>query len=552
MLIVARTHARRVYDQFCAATKQAADVQERVLLEKINRNAGSAFGRDHHFDRISSVKDFIRHVPVRGYEGHQPYIERVKAGETEALFGDGQCVRMFALTSGTTCEPKYIPVTDHFLREYRRGWNAFGIKALLDHPDAFLRQIVQVTSRMDESYTSSGIPCGAITGLMAATQKRLVKKYYTSPLCIAEINDSAAKYYTIMRLAVGQDVAFLITASPATQLKLARIADLHREQLIQDIHDGTLSEDFNVPAHVRKSLQPRLSADRETARRLEAIANQHGSLLPKHYWNLAFIANWTGGTMALYLQEFPHYFGEVPIRDIGLLASEGRVSIPVEDGTSAGILDVTSHFFEFVPEDRMEEESPETFRCHELEIGQKYYVLMTTSSGLYRYDLHDLVRVVGYAEQTPVVEFLNKGKHICSMTGEKLTERQVIQAMEMANRATAGHIINFVLAPRWGDPPYYMLHVEQPNSEPTLNMDDLSLELDRQLQQINMEYASKRKSGRLGPVLVNILPFGFMARLDYEQAARHRKGNEQYKHQFLYCQPGEDDQFPVSVQSSFA
>ena len=104
-------------------------------------------------------------------------------------------------------------MTKTFLDEYRRGWNAFGIKALLDHRGAFLRKIVQVSSRMDEMRTAAGIPCGAITGLMAATQKRLVRKYYVAPECVARIDDPTTKYYTIMRLAVPCDVAFMITAS---------------------------------------------------------------------------------------------------------------------------------------------------------------------------------------------------------------------------------------------------------------------------------------------------------------------------------------------------
>src|SRR5205085_2081588 len=114
--------------------------------------------------------------------------------ETAALFGGRQRVLMFALTSGTTAEPKYIPVTQAFLNEYRTGWNAFGIKALLDHPEAILRRIVQVSSRMDENRTPGDVPCGAITGLMAVTQKRLVRKYYVSPPCVAMIDDPLAKY----------------------------------------------------------------------------------------------------------------------------------------------------------------------------------------------------------------------------------------------------------------------------------------------------------------------------------------------------------------------
>ncbi|MEP0844464.1 MAG: GH3 auxin-responsive promoter family protein [Phycisphaerae bacterium] len=544
MCLAARAHARHVYRRFLAATRRAAAVQERVLLAKIRRNADSGFGRDFAFDRIHSITDFVRRVPILRYEDHAPYVERVKAGDARALLGPGQRVLMFALTSGTTDQPKYIPVTDAFLKEYRAGWNAFGIKALLDHPAAMLRGIVQVTSRMDESRSAGGIPCGAITGLMAATQKRLVRKYYLTPACLARITDPEAKYYTIMRLAVPRDAAFLITASPATQLKLARAADEHREALVRDVRDGTLRADLDVPADVRAELAPRLRPDPPAARRLEELVQRHGRLLPRHYWNLAFLANWTGGTMGLYLREFPEYFGDVPVRDIGLLASEGRVSIPVQDGTPAGILDVASHFFEFVPRDQMEAAAPRTLRCHELDVGQEYFVLLTTSSSLYRYDLGDLVRVTGYEGQAPVIEFLNKGAHTCSLSGEKLTEHQVVQAMREATRCLGLPAVGFILAPRWGRPPGYVLHLEGDDDRPNGSPARLAAELDRWLCEVNIEYASRRRTDRLAPPRVNLLPAGFLARWDLEQAESRRPGNEQYKHRYLFTRPDEDECFP--------
>lgn len=516
-----------------------------MLLAKIRRNANSDFGLDHHFDRIASAADFRRRIPLSRYEDVRPYIRRVMAGNTRALFGRRQRVLMFAMTSGSTTEPKHIPVTTPFLEEYRRGWNAFGIKVFIDHPEALLRGILQVTSRMDETRTSAGIPCGAISGLMSATQKRLVRKYYLNPLGTAGIEDSTAKYYTIMRLAVPKDVSFMITASPATQLRLARVADARHAQLIRDVHDGTLDGHLPIPADVRSQLQPRLRPDPQAARRLEAIASDHGRLLPKHYWNLAVVANWTGGTMGLHLDAFEEYFGSVPVRDIGLLATEGRVSLPVEDGTPAGILDVCSNYFEFVPADRIEEISPPTFRCHELEVGQEYFIVLTTSAGLYRYDLRDLVRVVGYVGQAPVIEFLNKGAHISSLTGEKLTEHQVTKAMAEAGQSCRENLVHFVLAPRWDDPPYYVLHIEGPLSEPADRA--VADALDVALQKVNIEYAAKRRSDRLGPIRTNVLPIGYLAARDDREAIRYRPVNEQYKHRYLFTVPGEDDEFPESA-----
>lgn len=546
MFVAARWHARRCLAEFLSAAVNATAVQERTLLDKVRRNADSAFGRDYGFASIRAYRDYARQVPVLRYEDHRPYIERVKRGETAAMFGGGQRVRMFSLTSGTTDEPKYIPVTDAFLDECRRGWNAFGVKALLDHSAGFLRRIVQVSSRMDESRTEAGIPCGAITGLMAATQKRLVRRYYVAPLEVALIDDAEAKYYTIMRLAVPADVAFLITASPATQLALARTADRRREQLIRDVRDGTLWSDLPIEPAVRSAIQRRLRPAPADAKRLDVLAERHGALLPRHYWDLAFVANWTGGTMGLYLHEFPKYFGDAPVRDIGLIASEGRISVPIEDGTPVGVLDVASHFYEFIPRDEYEAGRPTVLRSHEVEVGREYFVLLTTSAGLYRYDLGDLVRVHGRYGQAPCIEFLSKGSHIASVAGEKLTEQQVIEAMNRAAAESGVRIDTFVLAPRWGETPYYMAHLEPPAGSSASSAAGLAECLDRHLQAVNVEYASKRHTRRLLGVRLNLLPIGFLRELDERLRSRYRRGNEQYKHQYLYVMPGADADFPVS------
>ena len=83
------------------------------------------------------------------------------------------------------------------------------------------------------------------------------------------------------------------------------------------------------------------------------IAERTGRLLPKDYWpNLDFLSNWMGGTMKAYLRGYPEFFGETPVRDVGLIASEGRMTIPIEDGTPAGLLDIRHHYFEFIPEEQ--------------------------------------------------------------------------------------------------------------------------------------------------------------------------------------------------------
>ncbi|MEE8170632.1 MAG: GH3 auxin-responsive promoter family protein, partial [Phycisphaerae bacterium] len=188
--------ARHAYHRFVRAAHDAVAVQERQWRSHVRRHATSDFGRQNGFDRIASYDDFRRALPVADYRAFAPAIERMRRGEFRALLGPRQRVLMFALTSGTTAEPKYIPVTDEFLRAYRRGWNIWGHKTLLDHSDAYFRGIVQITSPMREHESEAGIPCGAITGILAATQLPIVRRYYIAPGIVADIHDSSAKHYT--------------------------------------------------------------------------------------------------------------------------------------------------------------------------------------------------------------------------------------------------------------------------------------------------------------------------------------------------------------------
>lgn len=545
LLIAAKGHANHVLNRFLRATRNVPAVQDRKLRSKIAANAESAYGRDFGFRSIRTYDDFRRAVPISTYDDLAPYVRRVMNGDTAAMFGRGQRVLMFAMTSGSTAEPKYVPVTEPFLRDYRRGWNAFGVKALRDHPGTFLRPLVQVTSPMDERPSPCGIPCGAITGIMAATQKRLVRKYYVTPLCMAYVTDPAARYYTIMRLALPRDVAFMITANPATQLKLAKAADASAPALIRDIRDGMLDPGLTIPAVVRGQLTAALRPDPVAAARLESILARTGRLLPKDYWRLGFLANWTGGTMELYLRQFPEYFGNTPVRDIGLLASEGRMSIPLEDGSAGGVLDVLGNFYEFIPIEEADAASPTVLRAEELEIGRQYEIMLTTSAGFYRYNIGDVVRVVDFVGQAPVIEFLHKSGNTCSLTGEKLTERQALLAFEQASRGGLPYAATFVLAPRWADPPRYCLHVEAPVPEPAA----LARRMDAALAQVNLEYASKRHSDRLGSVEVNVLPEGWLTKRNADESASRRAVNEQYKPRYLYARPGEDAAFPQGRQA---
>jgi hypothetical protein len=461
----------------------------------------------------------------------------VKKGETDALIA-GDRVLMFALTSGTTAARKLIPVTTRYLADYRRGWNMWGVRAYQDHRPRrlFLRPIVQMCGDPEEYKTPAGTPCGNLSGYTAEVQKRYIKWLYSVPAASGKVKDPLARYYLALRLSVGRPCSMFLAANPSTLCLLGRTLDEQKEALLKDLHDGTLRADLELPAFVRAAVARRLRANPERARELTAIASKNGRLLPMDVWppETILVGTWTGGSMGPYLRQLPRYFGHPVVRDLGLLASEGRMTIPWENDTPAGVLDIWAHYFEFIPEGELEAKKPTVLGVHELEDGKSYFIVPTTKSGLYRYQISDLVRVRGFVGKVPKVEFLGKGHRFANLTGEKLSEHQVTQATEAATKRTGVAVGGYSLAPVWDESqPYYGLFVEEADAVDEAGLRRFLGELDRALGELNIEYAAKREGGRLGAVRAAVLPAGAWAAWDAARVKKAGGSPEQYKHPAL-------------------
>ncbi|MCG3127836.1 MAG: hypothetical protein CHACPFDD_02708 [Phycisphaerae bacterium] len=538
----ARLHAAGVYRRFRRSLRHIRHEQSATLRRLLAWLAGGELGRQRRFARLRSIADFRAASPIATYEDVRPLIERVMDGDTTALFSPGQRVEMFALSSGTTAAPKYVPVTPEFVRDYRRGWNTFGLKLLSDHPRAILRHILQISGRHDEQSAPCGLPCGAITGLMARTQKRIVRRFYVGDPAIAAIDDARARYYALMRFGVQRDVSWAVTANPATLIQMARVVDEESETLIRDVRDGTLAPHGAAGPALSSALAARLRPDPSRAQQLEQIRSIHGHLHPRDYWRIEVLACWTGGSMGLYLPLLRRFFGDVPVRDIGLLASEGRVTIPLDDDVPFGPLDPRAAFFEFIPLSAAEQENPATLLADELSVGESYVVVLTNFSGLIRYRLDDVVAVRGSLDGTPLLEFLHRAGRVASIAGEKLTENQVIAAALSVAQTRAVPEFEFLLGPHWADPPCYRLALECAVPDPTI-----AAAFDAALQEQNAEYSSRRRSLRLAPLEVVIVPRGTVAAIDAAALAARGGRQDQFKRQTLLTQPGELDHLVASA-----
>lgn len=519
---------------FNSACRRPREVQESLLQRILAEQADTGFGRDHHFRDIRTIADFRRHLPVAPYDYFEPYLARVRSGEINALLSDER-VLMFALTSGTTSARKTIPITPRYLSDFRRGWNRWGLRALLDHQRISCAPILQLAGDPEEFRTEAGIPCGSLSGLTVQVQKPIIRFLYCLPAAVGAIKDTYAKYYVALRLSIGRPVGMIASANPSTLAALARVLNEEKESLLRDLSDGTLNSRINVPDSIRSALTPRLKKYARRSRRFDAIAAKTGELWPKDVWSAdrLLLGTWTGGSVGPYLGQLEQAYGKTYVRDLGLVASEGRMTIPLSDGTAAGVLDVTTHYFEFIPEAEGDSPNPTVLGAHEIEEGKHYYILLTTAAGLYRYHIHDLVRVAGFHRRTPLLEFLGKGNHFASLTGEKLSEYQVTQSLADVCHRLNLRLPTYTLAPIWDEvQPHYGLFIERGAWEEEAAV-RVAAALDGALGHANDEYRGKRSSSRLGSVQICWLPPGAWATWDRERLARSGGPPEQYKHPCL-------------------
>jgi hypothetical protein len=528
LLWVKAPRSLRHFNALCRTPVQA---QDRLLRQILEANAETEFGRRHGFGDITSFQQFQERVPISTYEDLEPYITAEMQGRPNQLTREPPV--LFTTTSGTTGNRKYIPMT----REGKRAkshltWLWF-CGLYRDHPGIVGGRILSVVSPEVEGHAPSGVPIGAESGHAYRTMPGPVRSMYTAPYGVFAIEDYEAKYYTLLRLAAGQNISCIATVNPSTVLLLGDRLAQHTEPIIRDVRDGSLSPQVSVPQDLRESLH--LRPDPARARHLERAAAAGGGVLrPGLAWpELAAIGCWKGGTVGAYLAKFDTHFPQgLPVRDMGYYATELRGSVPLSDQGDAGTIAIGTNVLEFHPagQDRPPEDR-ELLRVEQLEVGQRYFVYVTNTSGLYRYEMNDIIEVTGHDHQTPRIRFVQKGKGVVSFTGEKLYEVQVITAVDQALAALRGryHFIAAVAELVGATNPRLVFLIEF--DEPVADHDGSAMvdRLDAALGEENDEYLAKRKSLRYGPPIIRVVRSGEFDRYRRRMVETGQRADGQFK-----------------------
>lgn len=480
-----------------ADARDPMHAQRDLLTRIVRENRDTQFGRDHGFACVANYEDFAASVPVTQYETLRPYIASEIERSEHALTREPPV--LYARTSGTTDKPKDVPLTGTYLKALRRIHRTAVAYQQRVCPQAFAGGILAITSPAQEGVLANGKPYGSASGMVAGNTSALIRDKFVLPPEVLTISDSRLKYLTILRLAIARsDVTYLGTANATTLLTLIKLYREHQAELIRDLRDGGFFLAHALTPPVRDIVQARLTECPDRAAQLGRLSLAERMPTVADLWPaLRLVVTWTDGSAGITLQALKNELAShTRVLELGYLASEFRATFTLGKRAGSGLPTLDTHFFEFVERDKWDRGEPEFLTLDRIRKGVDYYVIVTTPSGLYRYFINDLVRVTGFLYRMPLLKFTQKGRGVTNITGEKLYESQVLEAVS-ASLGELGCAPRFMMMLADEQALHYRLFVEAAgNTRPDAQA--LAKVVDAKLMQLNLEYRAKRESDRLG------------------------------------------------------
>jgi hypothetical protein len=496
---------KKEFSKLKKTSRDAKKAQEETLRGFLETSKDTVYGREHHFDAILKASTpeelfslYGENVPINDYEALRPYVERHKNGEPDILFPGKP--KMYATTSGTTKEPKWIPITEQYYQEVYKKMNQFWFYTLImNKPKTFYGPAVSIVGKAIEGAAPDGTVYGSISGISQRDIPEFMKVIHTAPAEVFQIAEYKARYYAIMRMGIERDVHLIITANPSTLVEMQTNANEFYDEYVNDIEKGTLSSRFTLPQEIRSALEAKLKPNPKRAQELRELKAKYGTVLPKHYWpNMQVVNVWYCGNTEIYFKKIRDSFPKTSVfHEFGYFASECRPGVVLKSNTQDTVIFGHKVYVEFIHESELENPNPRIYQMYEVQQGERYSMIVTTSAGLYRYNMNDLVEITGFYNEYPTLKFIQKVNGTINLTGEKLHERQFIEAVHEVEK-DSGNKLSFFVGFADVDKSNYRFYYEFIN--PNISQKEaeaFTKQLDEYLQKYNVEYREKRNSNRL-------------------------------------------------------
>lgn len=503
-----------------SSSRHAIDENSALLQRLLADNKDTEYGKTYHFADIKSYEDFCRKVPLSTYEDYEPYIRRqVEQGEKNLL--SAYPTIYYAKTSGTTSEPKKIPLTDRGLEVFQMHTATLASGILAEymkntHNRASQDGFVLTPLSFLKTPLADGTPFGCVSAACLNERSMGLMKYFTAtPVEVALCTGGANLNYLNARYGLAQrDVSSLTGAYVPALLDVMTYIENNWQLLVDDIRKGTISDEIRMPEELRKTLCARLKPDPKRADELQQAFEQgfDQTIMYRIWPRLNFIATIWAGNFSLNARRLQQYSSRsVPYYTMAYVASEGCFAVARHVYDQSYAMLPYSCFFEFIPQDdenavSEEQGNPTTLTIADLEQGKDYELVITNQSGFYRYRMGDIIRVTGFYHETPLIEFKYRKKNTVSLVGEKFTEDHLRAAILAFERRTNINVTDYCMYPdESGTPGHYVIYIEPEKMVPADRVAECKEVIAEELAHAHYSYANHVAKGDIGAPELKLL-----------------------------------------------
>lgn len=487
------------------------NANEQTLLKILKDNQNTEYGKKYDFKNIHSFEEYKKKVPLSTYDDYQPYINRMIKGKEDSLI-TAYKVLQYADTSGSIGVQKRIPITDKMI-DIHKKYSFCRSKAIADNyfkktygkpvPHEFGLNTVECENTVAED----GKIHSSATGCVARRYRKLFKFFLSSPDPIHFPVGGMNMNYMKARFALEKDeICFMLSAFMTNLVDIMNFIKDNWQILVDDIENGTVNpdmcEDWAYP-HIK----PYIKKNPKRAKQLREIFNQgfDTPIIPRLWPKMSWACAIGNGSFSSYLKKYKQYVGDkVGIDYFVYAASEGMFAVAIEMNKPEFCLLTDSSFFEFRPADADDDDN-NTVMMNQLEVGKEYEVILTNLGGFYRYRIRDVIKVLGFYNNLPLITFAYRKGQLANIAGEKTTEEHLNEAISRLSDKLKVDFIDYALYLDSNvDVSRYVLLLE-PDTPMDIAKDDEYAEAFHEiLREVNKEYNVVVERGSLSKPLVLI------------------------------------------------
>ena len=439
------THRMRSIERY---TDHAEDIQRGVLRRLVNAAEHTAYGKAFQFDKIRLYENFAQRVPLNDYDSLKPYIERMRHGEPDVLWKGH--VHWFAKSSGTTHDKsKFIPVSPRGLKHihYKGGTDRVAIYLHRHNPESRLfegKALILGGSHQPDANLPQSL-AGDLSAILLENTSSFVNHFRVPSKPTALLSDFEQKRLKIAEETVGQNVTNL-SGVPSWMMGVIRT-------VLEKTGASTLDEvwpNLEVFFHGGVAFTPY----REQYRRIIPSERMH------------YVETYNASEGFFGIQDLPDNPGLLLMLDYDV-------------------------FYEFIPVEEVGKAQPRIIPLWEVEPHRNYAMVITTSCGLWRYQIGDTVRF----DSVRPYRFRISGRTKCFINafGEELMVDNAEQGLDRACRLTGAEVEEYTAAPVFMDSEGHCRHqwVVEFRKQPA-SVEAFADALDAALKELNSDYEAKR------------------------------------------------------------